>query len=110
MPLLHLPHVRGVGAARRMPRVAELSCTPDGTGGAAAGPDLRLRRGVRLGSRVAVGPVAALEARLAAPERAHQPDRLIAAAAAPLERHAHELELVPVPAHADAEGEASARE
>ena len=70
MSLLHLPHVRGVGAAGRMPCVAQLERTTDCPVGAAADPDLRPGRRVRLGSRVPVRPVAALERRVAAPERA----------------------------------------
>src|SRR5438552_12236623 len=93
-----------------MPRIAQLPRAPDSAIGAAADPDLGLWRGARLGRRVPVRPVTALERRLAAPERAHQPDRLVAAAAAPLERDAHELELVAVPAHADPEREAAAGE
>ena len=55
-------------------------------------------------------PELALEVALAAPERPHQPDRLVGAAAAALERDAHEVELVAVPADADAEREAAAGE
>jgi len=53
-------------------------------------------------------PVLPLEVALAAPERAHQPDRLVGTPAAALELDAHEVELVLVPAHPDAEREAAA--
>jgi PPOX class probable F420-dependent enzyme len=96
--------------ARRVPDVAELERPPDRPRRAAADPDLRLRRGMRLGGRVLVRPVAALEQALAAPERAHEPDRLVGAPAASLEVDAHEVVLIPVPVHPDAEREAAARE
>src|SRR5262245_56914738 len=91
-----------------MARVSQLPRPTESPLGTAADPDLGLWRGVRLGRCVPVRPVAPLERRLARPERAHQPDGLVGAAAAPLERETHELELVAVPAHADPEREASA--
>ena len=108
--LLDAPHVRDVGAARRMPDVAEPARPPDRLRRAAADPDLGWRRRQRLRGRVAKRPVTAVERVLTTPERAHQLDRLVSAAAATLELHAHELELVAVPAHADAERYASTRE
>src|SRR5215212_1275222 len=93
-----------------MPGVAELEGAADRTLRAAADPDLRLRRGVRLGRGVAEGPELSVEVALAAPQSAHEADALVGAAAAALERHAHEVELVLVPAHPDAEGEAAARQ
>jgi PPOX class probable F420-dependent enzyme len=54
--------------------------------------------------------VLAVEVPLAAPEGAHDPDRLVPAPAAALERDAHEAELVLVPAHAEAERHAAAGE
>src|SRR3989442_10452041 len=95
-----------VGATRRMPRVAQLERPPDRALRAAAGPDLRLRRWVRLRGRFMERPVLAFEVPLALPERTHQPDRLVGSPAAVLELNTHEVELVLVPAHADSEREA----
>src|SRR5438105_3145120 len=107
MLLLDACHVAGVGATRWMPGVTELARTPDRTRRGAAHPDLRALRRTRLGCRVVEGPVFAVEVPLAVPERAHQPDRLVGAAATALELDTHEVELVLVPAHPDSEGQAS---
>src|SRR5712691_7009294 len=93
-----------------MPDVAELACPAHGLLGAAADPDLRPRRWVRLGSGVVERPQPAVEVALAVPERTHQPDRLVATATAALERNAHEVELVLVTAHAHTELDAAVRE
>src|SRR6266540_3209367 len=110
MLLLDAADVIRIRRARGMPHVAELERAPDRRRRAAADPDLRLRRRMRLRGRVVERPELAFEIALAAPERTHQPDRLVPAAAAALERHAHEVVLVLVPAHADAEVEAAAAE
>src|SRR5438094_4703954 len=107
MLLLDLPDVVRIRATRRVPDIAQLERPPDCRCRAAADPDLRQRRRVRLRRRVVEGPVLALEVALAAPECAHHADRLVRAPAAALERHAHEVVLVFVPAHADAEAEAT---
>src|SRR4051812_38202568 len=91
-----------------MPDVAELPRPAQGPPGAAADPDLRLLRRQRLGRRIVERPVLALEVVLTVPERAHQPDRLVRAAATARELDAHEVVLVLVPAHADAERETAA--
>jgi PPOX class probable F420-dependent enzyme len=108
--LLDAPNVVGVRAARRMPGIAQFERAPYGSLRTAANPDLGLRRGVRLRGRVVEGPVLPLEVVFAVPESAHQPERLVGAAAAALELDAHELELVLVPAHPDTEREAATRE
>src|SRR5262249_48990119 len=110
MALLRRPDVVGRGRAGGMPRVAELPRTANRALRAAADPDLGERRWVRLGRRAPVRPVLPLERRRAAPERAQEPDGLVAAAAAALEWDAHELELVAVPAHPHAQGETPAGE
>src|SRR4051812_12264867 len=91
-----------------MPDVPELACTPERARRAAADPDLRRRRRQWIGSRITERPVLTLEPALAAPQRAHQPDRLVPAPAAPCELDTHELVLSLVPAHADADDRASA--
>src|SRR2546422_8505847 len=93
-----------------MPDVAELARPPDRALGAAADPDLRLRRRVWLRRRVLERPPASLEFALPVPEGPHHADRLVAAPAAPFELDADEVELVFVPAHPDAEDEAAAGE
>src|SRR2546429_7386518 len=108
MLLLDAADVCGVGAAGGMPRVAQLKRPPDGALGAAADPDLRLPRRVRLGHRVVERPVLPVEVALAVPERPHQADRLVGAPAAAPELDAHELELVSVPAHPDPDRKATA--
>src|SRR5213593_210174 len=93
-----------------MPRITELACATQRTLGAPADPDLRDRRRVRLRGRIVERPELALEVAFALPQCAHQPDRLVRAPAAALERHAHEVELLLVPAHAAAEREPPAGE
>src|SRR5437870_2603094 len=90
-----------------MPRVAELAGAADRAIRAAAHPDLRLPRRLRLEGRVVERPPLPLEVALAVPERAHQANRLVGAPAAALELDADKVELVLVPAHPDAEGEAA---
>src|SRR6266571_2573404 len=102
MLLFDAAHLVSVGAAGGMPRVPEFARAAHGTIGAAADPDLRLRSRVRLRGGVVERPVATLEVLFAVPERAHQPNRLVGAAATAFELDAHEVELVPVPAHAGA--------
>src|SRR5262249_10873276 len=97
-----------VGAARRMPDVAQLARSPNRPRRAPPDPELGLRRGVRLGRRIVKRPELALEGLFTTPERAHQPDGLVGAAAPSFKGNAHEPELVSVPAHADAEAEAAA--
>src|SRR5262245_41990887 len=108
MLLLDAANVIGVGSARGMPHVPELERAPDRAIGAAADPDLRQRRRVRLRHRLVERPELALVVALAVPAGAHQADRLGGAAAAALARDAHEVVLVLVPPHADPEVEASA--
>src|SRR5712691_5700164 len=105
MLLLDAADVVGIGAAGGMPGVAQFERPPDRALRAAADPDLRLRRLVRLGGRVVERPVLPFESALAVPERAQQPDRLVGSPAAALERNANEAELVLVPAHPDPERE-----
>src|SRR5439155_26855527 len=95
---------------RGMPPAPQLARPANRTLRAAAAADLRLRCGVRLRGRLVERRELALEVALAAPERAHQPDRLVGRPAAALELYAHELERVPVAAHPDAEREAAAGE
>src|SRR5207302_8121772 len=110
MLLLDAADVVRLGAAGGMPDVTELLSPADCMLRAAPDPDLRQRRRVRLGRRIVERPVLAVEVLVAAPEGAHQPDRLVGAAASALERHAHEVVFVLVPAHPDAEMEAAAAE
>src|SRR5712691_663731 len=93
-----------------MPRVAEFACSPYGSLGAAADPDLGPWGRVRFRGRVVERPPASVEVALAVPEGAHQPDRLVGASAATLELDTHELEFVFMPAHPDPEREPSAEE
>ena len=108
MLLLHAPHIVGVRAARRMPRVTEFQRAPDRTLRASAHPDLRLRRRHGFERRVAERPELALEVALAAPQRAQHTNGLVRAPAAAAELDAHEAELVLVPADPDAEREPTA--
>src|SRR5712691_1875069 len=100
----------GIGAARRMPSVPELLRAPYGARGTAPDPDFGLWRWMRLGGRVVERPVLPVEVAFAAPERAHQPDRLVGAAVTAVELDSHEVELVLVPTHPDTERETSAGE
>src|SRR5919201_4566312 len=108
MLLLHAPHVVRVRAARRMPCIAELERSPDGALRAAADPDLRLHGWAWLEGRIVERPELALEVALAAPQRAHQADRLVRTSPTARERNTHEVVFVLVPAHPDAEREAAA--
>src|SRR6266581_4822275 len=99
MPLLHAPHVLRIRPARRMPDIPQLERAPDRALRAAADPDLRLRRRVRLRGRVVERPVLPVEVTLAVPKGAHKSDRLVCTPAAALELNTHEVELVLVPAH-----------
>src|SRR5205085_12261201 len=110
MLLFDAAHVVGVRSPRRMPGVSKLPCAANRTRRAAADPDLGLTRRHRCEGRVVEGPELAVEVALAAPQRTHDPDRLVAAATATLERHAHEVVLILVPAHSHAEREATAGE
>src|SRR6266545_371324 len=110
MVLLDAADMVGIGASRGMPGVSQFERPPDRALRAAAHPDLRHRRRVRLGRRLMERPVLPVEVALAIPERAHQPNRLVGTPAAALEVDAHEVELILVPAHPDAEREATAGE
>src|SRR5262249_29131618 len=107
---LDAAHVVGRDAPTRVPDVAELARPTDRARRAAADPDLRFGVRQRRERRAVERPVLAVEGRLAAPERAHQADRLVAAPTAALERDAEEAELVLVPAHPEAEPKPSSGE
>src|SRR5205814_2416804 len=106
MALLHLPNfVRR--DPRRVPHVAELARAAER---APAYPDLRRRLRQWARCRALERPELAGERRLAAPKRAHEPDRLVGASPTLAERDAEEAELVLVPADPDSELQPPARD